>query len=169
MVERSRFKRVTRLALVIAFSLFLSLTVFLSGCGASSPEEAVSNFYKAIEDQDWNAYLSSVYPENVRRMTETDTSEQEEQFNETSYKYTGLKFKTTYDKKDKSKASVELTEGKITGTNPMTNEEETTTIAEIKENYGITPTIETRKYKGQWYVDVPMASVDREQQQQVEQ
>lgn len=164
-----RIHRVTGLAVAVAVGLFLAVPVLLGGCGgASSPEQAVRNFYDAIEARDWNAYLSSIYPENVRRMTQADMNDEEKKFKEADFKYSGLKFKTVYDKKNKSKAEVELTDGKITGTNPMTNEKETTTIAEIKKNYGITPTINTRKYKGQWYVDVPMASADREQEQPVQ-
>lgn len=161
-----RFHGVTGLAVTIAVSLLLVVPVLLGGCGgASSPEQAVENFYDAIEARDWNAYLSSIYPENVRRMTQTDMNDEEKKFKEADFEYSGLKFKTVYDKKNESKAEVELTDGKITGTNPTTNEKETTTIAEIKKNYGITPTINTREYKGQWYVDVPMASADREQEQ----
>lgn len=136
------------------------IPVLLTGCGPSTPEAAVQDFYKAIDDGNWDAYLGSVLPENIRRMTEEDARNEKERFLAGDSTFEELKFKTVYDKKDKNKAEVELTEGKITGTNPMTGEKETTTIAEIKEQYEITPSLGVQKYKGRWYVVVPMASAD---------
>lgn len=152
-------------AVLILMAAFLAVPFLAAGCGASTPEAAVEEFYGAIESRDWNAYLNSVLPENVRRMTQSDSIEEKQRFEEADYKYTGLKFKATYDKKNKDRAEVELTDGKISGTNPMTNETETTTIKEIKETYDITPSISVQKFKGSWYVVVPMASEDKQQQQ----
>jgi hypothetical protein len=140
---------------------------FAAGCGgASSPEQAVNDFYEAIEAGDWNAYLNTVLPDNVRRMTQSDADDAKKQFEEADYKYSGLKYKTVYDSKNKEKADVELTAGKITGTNPSTSQKETTTIEEIKKTYDITPSITVQKYKGSWYVDVPMAAADKQSLQQ---
>lgn len=155
-----------RLALVLVLAAAMAVSIAAAGCGASTPQDAVSNFYKAIEARNWNAYLGSILPDNVRRMTESDTLEAKKQFKEADFKYTGLKFKTSYDKKDKDKADVELTAGTITGTNPATKKKESTTIAEIKKSYDVTPTIQVQRYKGKWYVDVPMASADKQPQQQ---
>ena len=152
-----------RLALVLAVAMAVSIAA--AGCGAATPQDAVSNFYKAIEARNWNAYLGSILPDNVRRMTSDDALEAKKQFKAADFKYTGLKFKTIYNKKDKDKADVELTAGTITGTNPATKKKESTTIAEIKKSYNVTPAIQVRKYKGKWYVDVPMASADKQPQQ----
>jgi len=155
----------TRLAAGIV--LVLGLTIILvAGCGASTPQQAVNNFYKAIEAHNWNTYLDSVLPNNVRRMTESDITSQKKKFKEVDYKYSGLQYKTVIDKKDPNTAEVELTSGTITGTNPSTGQKESTTIAEIKKSYGITPTVKVQKYKGSWYVNTPLASADVPAQQQ---
>ncbi len=165
---RVKSKPMTKTGLAVLLLLVAALAVpFAAGCGgASSPEQAVNDFYEAIEAGDWNAYLDTVLPDNVRRMTPSDEQEQKKQFEEADFKYSGLKYKTVYDEKDKETAEVQLTAGEITGTNPSTNQKETTTIEEIKKSYDITPSITARKYKGSWYVDVPMASADRQTQQQ---
>jgi uncharacterized protein YchJ len=137
---------------VVVLIIALTVPFFATGCGAESPDAAVREFYKAIETHNWNAYLASVL--------------QKKKFLENDFKYIGLKLKTTFNKSDKDKAEVELTAGVIKGKNPTTGKEESTTIAEIKKTYGITPTINTEKYKGTWYVDVPLASADRPTQTQ---
>jgi len=142
----------------------LAVPFFTGGCGgASTPQQAVENFYKAVQDRNWNAYLSSILPDNVRRMTESDLQDTKKQFESSDYEYKDLKYKTIPDPKDKNKAKVELLSGTIIGTNPATNQKESTTIAEIKKNYNITPTLDVEKYKGNWYVNVPMASADKEE------
>lgn len=160
MRKRDPLRRVAGVATVLAVALALGLSTFAAGCGAQTPEQAVRDFYKAIEEHDWNAYLGSVLPDNVRRMTEVDVQKQKEEFKASDYSYKGLKLKTEYDKKDKDKADVKLVAGLVSGKNPSTGEKERTTIAKIKKEYGFTPSIETRKSKGRWYVVVPLASVD---------
>lgn len=162
-------KASARIVVIAALALTLAIPFMAAGCGASTPAQAVSNFYKAIETRDWNAYLDAVYPENVRRMTGSDVTTEKKKFEQADFKYTGLEFKTIPDAKDKNSAQVELTAGTITGTNPSTNQKESTTIAEIKKSYNITPTVDVRKYKGSWYVDVPMAAADTPTQQQQQQ
>lgn len=151
----------TRLTIVVALALALLVPALTAGCGASTPQQAVDNFYKSIQARNWNAYIESVLPNNVRRMTQTDVQDEKKKFEQQNYTYEGLKYKTSYNKKDKNKAEVELTSGKISGTDPTTNQKQSTTIEEIKKSYNITPTISAVKYKGSWYVDVPMASADR--------
>lgn len=169
MGKQRTMKTSARIVVIAALALTLAIPFMAAGCGASTPAQAVSNFYKAIETRDWNAYLDAVYPENVRRMTDSDVTTEKKKFEQADFKYTGLKFKTIPDAKDKNNAQVELTAGTITGTNPSTNQKESTTIAEIKKSYNITPTVEVRKYKGSWYVDVPMAAADTPTQQQQQQ
>jgi hypothetical protein len=162
--ERGRFSKVV---FIIAVATALAATLAVSGCGAPNPQTAVQNFYKAIENHDWNAYLSAVAPENVKRMTAQDRSSQKKKFESTGFKYEGVKYKAIIDKKNPDKASVELTDGVIKGKNQQTGQQEATTIAQIKKDYGITPALDTIKYKGRWYVDVPLASADQPTQQQL--
>ncbi len=153
-------KRTVRAVSAIVLLMFLTVPLAASGCGSQTPEAAVADFYNAIEEHNWNAYLSSVLPENVRRMTEEDVQYEKERFEEGDFVYEDLEFKTVYNEENENEAEVELTGGKIIGTNPVSGERETTTIAEIKEQYDITPKFNTSRYKGHWYVVVPMASAD---------
>lgn len=163
--SRSR-KRSLIFPTVVVLVLAIAVPLFATGCGAQTPDTAVRDFYRAIETHNWNAYLNSVLPDNVRRMTSTDMADQKKKFLANDFKYLGLKLKTTFDKNDKNKADVELTAGVVKGKNPTTGKEESTSIAEIKKTYGITPTLTTEKYKGTWYVNVPLASADRPAQTQ---
>jgi len=153
-------KKTVRVVSAIVLLMFLAVPLATSGCGAKTPEAAVQDFYTAIEQHNWNAYLSTILPENVRRMTEEDVKYEKERFEEGDFTYEDLEFKTVYNEENENEAEVELISGKITGTNPMSGERETTTIAEIKEEYDITPKFTTKKYKGHWYVVVPLASAD---------
>ena len=153
-------KMTVRVVSAIVLLMLLAVPLAASGCGSKTPEAAVEEFYTDIEEHNWNAYLSTILPENVRRMTEEDNKYEKERFEEGDFVYEDLEFKTVYNEENENEAEVELTSGKITGTNPMSGEKETTTIAEIKEQYEITPTFNIKKYKGQWYVDVPLASAD---------
>lgn len=162
MIKRQKMSQLARLFMLAALSLALAMPFFAAGCGgASTPKQAVRDFYKAVEDGDWNAYLRTILPENVRRMTESDFQGTKEQFQESDYQYKNLSFKTILDKQHKDRAKVELTSGTIVGTNPMTNKKESTTIEEIKKSYDITPSINVKKFKGGWYVDIPMASAEK--------
>lgn len=168
MIKRKAIGNAARLLVPALLSLLLVLPLLTAGCGggAPTPEQAVEDFYQAVQDGDWNAYLGAILPENVRRMTESDVQDTREQFENSDYEYKDLKYKTIPDERDKDKAKVELTSGTIVGTNPMTNQKESTSVEEIKKTYNITPSIDARRFKGSWYVDVPMASVDKEAQQQ---
>jgi hypothetical protein len=164
--SRSKSRRTSRTATVVVVAAALAAVLLAAGCGPQTPDQAVNNFYNAIQAHDWNAYLGAVLPENVRRMTQVEIATQKKKFLAADFTYKSLKLKTAYDKQNPSKASVELQAGVITGTNAQTGKKETTTIAEIKKTYGVTPTISTQKYKGRWYVDVPLSEVDQPTQNQ---
>ncbi len=161
---RGKARRAAILFAVLAAALVLPL--LLTGCGPQTPEAAVRSFYTAIQNRDWDGYLSAILPSNVRRATDADLASQKKKFMANDYKYLGLKLKTTPDKKDPNKAAVELTSGVVRGKNPQTGQVESTTIAQIKKQYGVTPTLSTEKYKGCWYIDVPIAAADQPTQQQ---
>lgn len=156
---RDRGRLATGLVLVVA----LALPMLLAGCGAQTPQQAVRDFYDARANGDWNAYLGTILPDRVRRMTPEDVSMQKESFEGGDFKYTDMKLEVV--EKGNDKAEVQLVGGKITSKNPMTNQEETWTIEEIKEMYNETPSLDTVKYKGRWYVDIPMSAEDQEKAQ----
>ncbi len=159
-------RRTIKAVWVVILALSIASLTMAAGCGPQTPEKAVRDFYKSIEKHDWNAYLNSVLPARVRRMTESDIMEQKKEFLDSDYKYTGLKLKADYKGKDKNRADVELQAGLISGKNPSTGKTERTTIAKIKKEYDVTPTIATRKYKGRWYVDIPLATADQSARKQ---
>ena len=59
-------------AVVVAVMLAALLPLFASGCGAATPADAVRNFLKAVDTDNWNLFLSSVLPDQVRKMTSDD-------------------------------------------------------------------------------------------------
>ena len=155
-----------RLCVVTVLLLAVVVPVLAAGCGASSPQAAVGNYYKAITDRNWNAFLNSILPVNVRRMTSSDLQTAKKSFKENEIKYSGQKFKTIPDNKDKNKAEVEMMAGTISFRDPSTGEKSSKTVEEIKRAYNVNATDKVVKYKGAWYVDVPMASADMAPQQQ---
>jgi len=156
-------KRTTGIAIAVVLTLALALSLLAAGCGAQTPESAVRNFFAAIENHNWNGYLSAILPNNVRRMTDTDTREQKKGFLGNSFKYGGLKLNAKYDKKNKNKADVELTSGSFKVKNSQTGKEETTNVSKIKKQMGRAPALKTVKFKGCWYVDIPLAAKDTQQ------
>ena len=78
----------------------------------------------------------------------------------------GLLFKTIPDNSNPNKATVEIVSGVLVVKDPSTGQTQRITIADYKKQVGKYPTYDAVKYKGKWYVDVPLASADRPQQVQ---
>jgi len=151
-----------RAVIGLAVAIALVLPFLATGCGGgtSTPQAAVDSFLKAIENNDWNAYVGSVLPDNVRRMTDADTKDRKAQFKNIKETHKGMKFKVEYDKKDKNKATVTITAGTIATSDKKSGQKQSMTIAEYKKTTGQYPSIPAEKFKGSWYVNVPMASSD---------
>ena len=147
--------------MVFAVAFAVMLPLLLSGCGAQTPEAAVTNFYKAQSVGDLNALLASVLPENVRRMTDTDLVNVKKQVSTSQIKAQGLQFKTIPDKSDPNKADVQIVNGVLTAKDPSTGQTQRITIAQYKKQTGKYPSYATEKYKGSWYVNIPLASADQ--------
>jgi hypothetical protein len=134
----------------------LAITLVAAGCGgSSSPDTAVSNFFQAISQGNYNAFASAVLPERVKAMTDTESKSLQDQIKKKSEKYSGMKFKVVYDKNDKNKAKVVVLSGKITAQNPTTGKNETMDIKSVPES---ARTLNVVKYKGSWYLDIPLSS-----------
>jgi hypothetical protein len=155
----------TRLYVTIAILIAVVIPVLACGCGPSTPQAAVENYYDAVSNRDWNAYLNAILPENVRRMTSADAQSAKGSFKDNSIKYTDLKFKTIPNAQDKNRAEVQMISGTVAFKNPNTGENKKMTVAEIKRTYNVNAIDKVVKYKGRWYVDVPMASADLTTQQ----
>lgn len=159
-MDRKKKAGVRRMLLVF-LAIALAAPFFAAGCGAQTPEAAVGNFFTAMETNSWNDYLNSILPDNVRRATSEELREQENSFDETNLQYVNIKYKVNKDRRNPDKATVELVSGRVRVKNPQTGKFETTSIAEIKKQYGSNPSINTVLYKGSWFVDVPLAAADR--------
>lgn len=167
--------KTTALLTVAALALVVAVPLLATGCGANSPEQAVRNFMKAFDDGDFNAFLSSVLPENVHRMTDADALFwKDEAFGTVVFEEENMQMETKYLDEAKNKAEVTVTSGKIvikggvegsdivldlgkkeyTSKDPNTGKETTQPFTEreqqIVDQLGKFP---TEKYKNAWYVD----------------
>lgn len=153
-------------AAVAMLVLALAVPVFLAGCGSQTPAAAVSAFYSSQQNRDLNAFLSSVLPTDVRRMTDADLAGVKKQIAANQIKSQGLRFKTILDKKDPNKATVEIVSGVLNVKDSATGQTQRITIADYKKQTGNYPAYQTEKYKGRWYLNVPLAAADQPVQQQ---
>lgn len=156
-MQRSRLVRTgLRTVCAIAVLMILLVPVLASGCGGgySSPEEAVKAMLEARQEGDWASFKDTVLPDRVRELTADEEVSQRQAFEEQNVNFKDLKYKTESDESDKNKASVVITSGVITMMNPMTNQEESLNVDEVPEEGR---TFTTQKYKGGWYVDVPLS------------
>ena len=164
--ERRRGRKGNSYTIAAMLVVALAVPVLLVGCGPQTPAAAVSAFYSAQQSKDWNAFLGSVLPEDVRRMTDTDLADVKKAVLANETKDMGLRFKTIPDKSNPNKATVEIVSGVLVVKDPSTGQTQRITIADYKKQVGKYPTYDAVKYKGKWYVDVPLASADRPQQVQ---
>lgn len=171
---------------------FLVLVIFMpfvaAGCQPDTPEGAVRNFMEAIDTDNWNEFVGSILPNNVRKMTNEDViywrdtalkeASQSVQFNQSK-----LKIKSSPEGKDK--ANVTVTDGTIvlvkalgdsdvrlnigkktyTFKDPETNEVKTEKFTEREEQIaqGLTD-YKAEFFKSRWYVDFSLEGAGTEQQ-----
>lgn len=145
-----------RKIVVVALALCLALASavpLLSGCGGNTPDSAVMEYLKAMESGNWEDYKASVAP-GMANFTKEQEALAKQKFNQVEVTFDGIKTKTTYDKKDKNKADVELVGGKITYTAKILGEKKTEIqdIKKMKEDQR--PLFPTKKVDGTWYVDM---------------
>jgi len=147
-MTRKGFRKL--LALVLALAIIAPVTA--TGCGGSSPEDAVRRYLNAWQDLDWEAFKESVAPQH-RELTKEQDELGKMEFEQVKVVFDGLKMKTNYSKDDDKKAAVVLTDGKITITLSVIGEMKTETrnIKDMSEEEERTyPTVEV---DGVWYVD----------------
>lgn len=139
----------------LALALVVVLSLLATGCGASTPEQAVRDFLESIQENDWYGYLSSILPERVREMTGEDERLRRESFDESKQEFSEIKLKVEPDEEDKNRADVIMESGKVSYEDPETGKKTTESIESVPVEYR---TIKTQKFKGSWYVDVQLAS-----------
>jgi hypothetical protein len=168
--------------IVAAVCLAAILSVAASGCGPATPAEATRNFLKSIDTDNWNLFLNSILPNQVRSMTNEDIV----YWRDTALKQAGesvrfnpgqLGMKQQFIGKDKNKAKVTVVNGKIILVKAQAGADVVLDIGRKKYSYkdpstGKTVTqpftqredeiakslteYNTNKYKGRWYVNFPL-------------
>lgn len=171
---KSRKRMLTVLMITAVLMLAVALPLLTSGCGASTPEQAVRNFMKAFSDKNLDVWLTTILPDNVRKMTPTDMQFWKTQaFGTVVFEVNTMTMSTKL--KGNSSATVTVTAGKIVIKNALGNGSDV--VLDIgKQQYTskdastgkvtTTPfgdrekqiaaqlgTYQTSKFKGGWYVD----------------
>lgn len=140
--------------LALTLVVLMTASVALAGCGDSSPEGAVSKLISAWQDMDWDAYKASVVPAE-RNLSKDQETLAKQKFQQVQLKYDDVEMKTTYDPKDKNKATVVLVGGKITVKAKILGEYKTET-KDVRELTDEEKTYETLKVDGVWYVNIKL-------------
>jgi len=136
------------LALLIAA---LACSLLLVGCGNSTPDSGMKKFLAAWQAADWEAYKAAVAPAD-RNLSKDQEDLAKQKFESVKAKFADVQTKTTVDPKDKNKATVGFTGGKITITAPILGENKTQTrnLVDMKWNWPMV------KVNGVWYVDTQL-------------
>lgn len=140
--------------LALSLAVLLSSLVVLSGCGENSPSGAVGKLLDAWQGMDWNAYKQAVVP-SERNLPEDLESLAKQKFEQVQVKLQGVKMSTSYDEKDKNRATVVLDGGKITIRAKILGENKTET-REVAKMPKEERTFEARKVNGVWYVNIKL-------------
>lgn len=143
------FKKST-MAVAVFVMVTLLVPVLMAGCaGGNSPGGAVDKYFRAWQSGDWNAYKAAVVPQ---QLTKDQEALAKEKFQQVKVKVEGLQTSTELDNKDKNKAKVVMTNGKITYTAPILGEKKTDT-QDFKTLPKEQRTLDVVKVKDTWYVD----------------
>jgi hypothetical protein len=144
----------TSIILVLTLIALLTAPVILAGCADNSPQGAVGQLLNAWQSMDWNAYKKAVIPSE--RNLQKDLEELAKQkFQQVQVKFTDIKTKTTFDEKDKNKATVILDGGKMTINAKILGEskKETRDVLKMPKEER---TFQTQKVDGVWYVNIKL-------------
>jgi hypothetical protein len=142
-----------KFVLTLLIAALLAVSALALGCGGgNTPESAVNQYFDAWQSGDWEAFKDAVVPQ---KLTEDQEALAEEKFKQVKVKVDGLKMSTEYDKDDSSKASVVLTDGKITWTAKILGKTQTD-VEDIKKEEKEFRTYNVIKVDGVWYVDTKL-------------
>ena len=149
-MQRGRGPVVESYVVLVVAALLASLGLFmLAGCSSNSPEGAVNKYLDAQQSGNWNALKAAVVPQNL---TKEQDALAKEKFQQVKVKFEGIKTQTTYNQGDKNKATVLLTDGKVTYTAKILGENKTETT-DLKKLDKEQRTYDVVKIKDVWYVD----------------
>ncbi len=147
------FPGVSRKTIAVA-ALFiiaiLTVTALVVGCGGgNSPDGAVTKYFNAWQSGDWNAFKASVVPQ---KLTKDQEALAKQKFEQVKIKVQGLSLTTELNKADKNKATVVITNGKITYTAPILGQQKTET-RDFKSLQKEERVVNVVKVNDVWYVD----------------
>jgi len=144
----NRWKR----ALVgLVLVVIVSISLLGAGCGGNTPEGAAKKFLDAWSSGNWESFKKTVLPEDAKLTKEEDELARQ-MFEQVKVKFNGIKMKTTYDSKDKNKATVELTGGKIFFTAKISGKVETRSEDIAKMDKSSRPSLACMRRNGTWFV-----------------
>lgn len=185
-----RRPRAVSAAIVVGvLALALAIPLFTSGCQPDTPVAATRNFLDAIDSNNWNEFLGSILPVNVRKMTNEDVTYWRDTALEEASKsvlFNEEKLSIKSSPEGKNKANVVVTGGKIvlvkalgdadvvlnigkktfTYKDPETNKLKTEKFTEREEQIaqGLTE-YRAEFFKSRWYVDFSLEGAGTEPQQ----
>ncbi len=139
------------MALLLAVAL-LAAGLLSAGCGSSDPQSAVQKYFSAWQKGDWGAFKSSVVPQEL---TQDQEALAKEKFAQVKVKVDGLKMRTSLDEKDKNKAVVVLTDGRITYSAKILGKNQTE-VQDMKKVQEALRTFNVVRVNGVWYVDTKL-------------
>jgi hypothetical protein len=145
-------KRSSPAAFIIALVVSLLAVSMLVSCESNSPEGAVRKYLNAMQSGNWNAFKAAVVKQNL---TEVENALAKTKFEQTKVKYQDIKIETKYDKNDKNKAAVVMTDGKVTITAKIGGEPQTQTM-DIKKLEEPERTYDTVRINGVWLVETKL-------------
>lgn len=148
-----RRSAVRPIAVALALVFLATALLALAGCGSNSPEGAVQSYFSAKQALNWEAYKKAVAPQ---KLAKKDEALAKQQFDQIKVKFQDLKMQTQYDAKDKNKATVTLTNGKVTYTADILGKQQSDTQNLAKVDPKDRPVFETVKVNGVWYVDTQL-------------
>lgn len=180
-------------AIACMLALALAAPLLAAGCQPDTPVAAVRNFLDAIDTSNWNEFVNSVLPDNVRKMTNEDV----QYWRDTALKEASQSVRFNADRlsiksspSGKNKANVRVTAGTIVLVKAIGDSDVVLNIGKKTYSYKDPETskVKTEKftereeqiakglaeykaeyYKSRWYVDFALERPAAEQQPQQQQ
>lgn len=154
MHEKSHLAVRPVLSLALAALILVACLSLTAGCGGNSPDASLQKFFDSWQANNWEAHKKSVAP--GQKLTKEQDASAKQKFEQIKVKFEGLKMKVAVNAKDKNRATVTVTDGKITYTVDVLGEKKTETQDISKMDPTKKPAFEAVKVNGTWYVDTPL-------------
>jgi len=166
-------KAVPVLAIVTLFAL---ISPIVSGCGSGSPLEATKSLLRSFSKGDWEGFMKAILPDRVRSMTQEDINSWKGALESIDFDVGQLKFEVKpegensaiveivggnikFKKAKPGGGTLDVTKMTMTYVDPGTKKLQVEQIKgedaeSVRQNI---LRYRTKKFKGRWYVDFPLA------------